>query len=126
MYGSKEYQFMDPERYPVLGWLTQVGPTNVGYLRNVSIHMDAYLDNDLKQRWLEIIKKLSREVTSLELLSVYLDAEGPFHPGLGKDTDIAKALGEIRSVGIIELRGVYSPKWPRYLSLVTGADVWEL
>lgn len=124
LYGSNTYHFSDHDR--PLNWLKSIGPTNVGRLRRLDIHMDAYLGDNAKQKWLMILKKLYKELSSLEHLRVYFDAYNWMHPGLGKDREIIAALGRLRSIEAIELSGGFSLHLPEVLRRTTGAGVLDL
>lgn len=124
LYGSNTYHFMDPER--PLGWLKSIGPINVGRLRELSLFVEAEVGQNAKQKWLLVLRKLYKELSSLEHLRVYFDAHDWIHTGLGKDTDVLLALGRLRSLETIELDGGYSPHLPEFLRRATGADVLDL
>ena len=136
---------------PAVTWLGAIG-SNIQHLREVRIIMPAdwqdipprragvsQFDEQLQDMfdlifrqeppsgplWCKVFDELAVGATGLQSLFVYWDAEGFIHHGGGADVDVVRALGRIKGLQRMEIRGFYAKEWPKYLEEKMGIKVLE-
>lgn len=73
-------------------------------------------ENCAGEVWCELINLLAREAKGLRRLSVNFQAVLDVDAlGAGRDLEFVKALGRVRQVEEMEIRGFYAVGWRRYL-----------
>jgi hypothetical protein len=82
---------------------------------DLTVFVDATDSAPSPQRWCLLFDKLQREATNVQNLSVYWDAEGPIHIGLGKSVVFIRGLAQLKVERSLEIGGSYAMHWPRYL-----------
>ena len=94
--------------------MTWLEINNAALISDLTISLDAaYVASP--QRWCVLFDKLRQEATNIQNLSVYWDAEGPIHIGLGKSVVFVRGLALLKIKRSVEIGGFYAKHWPRYL-----------
>jgi hypothetical protein len=96
----------------LLVWLET---NNASLITNLKIFLDATDFGPRPQRWCILFDKLQHEATNIQNLSVYWDAEGPIHIGLGRSVVFVRGLALLKVKGLVDIGGFYAKPWPRYL-----------
>ena len=122
LYESNTFQFSDPVK--ALRWLEQIGLSNIGALRDVSIFVEGVVGDSTRLQWYGVLRELGRKATRLKALDVYFDQEG-IHRSSGYDEEIVLALAGIRSLDKLEVGGFYSSDWLRLLKGRIGVSIME-
>ena len=102
-------------------WLTQIGPINVGFLKDLHINFDYIPDypEDDKPICVHVAMTLAREAGNLRQLTIIF---GGYE---GCDRKLARTLAKIKVLERLELRGLYGMHWPKFLSQHMGVPVTE-
>jgi len=98
--------------------MTWLETNNACIISGLTVHVDA--TDASPQRWCVLFDKLQREATKIQNLSVYWDAEGPIHIGLGKSVVFIRGLAQLKVNGSVKIGGFYAKHWPRYLEEKMG------
>lgn len=118
----------------LMRFLYGIGRRNATFIRRVKLHL-GYPINTARGNWHDAFCQLARQATDLRRLEIeYLkDMVGllqhgwPIHPGLGKDTTVARTLGKaltrMFSLKTLVIRGFYGKNWPAYFATKTKAVV---
>jgi hypothetical protein len=96
----------------LMAWLET---NNAAVISDLHVFVDATHRAPSPQRWCLLFDKLQREATNIQNLSVYWDAEGPIHIGLGKSVVFIRGLVQLKVEKSLEIGGFYAMHWPRYL-----------
>lgn len=94
--------------------MTWLETNNASLISDLAVHVEA-TDAASSQRWCVLFDKLQREATEIQNLSVYWDAEGPIHIGLGKSVVFVRGLAQLKVKRSVKIGGFYAKHWPRYL-----------
>ncbi|KAF2679037.1 hypothetical protein K458DRAFT_422479 [Lentithecium fluviatile CBS 122367] len=95
--------------------MTWLETNNAAVISELTVFVDATDAAPSPQRWCLLFDKLQREATNIQNLSVYWDAEGPIHIGLGKSVVFIRGLAQLKVERSLEIGGFYAMHWPRYL-----------
>jgi len=95
--------------------MTWLEINNAALISDLTIILDATDDAPSPQRWCVLFDKLRREAMNIQNLSVYWDAEGPIHIGLGKSVVFVRGLALLKVKRSVDIGGFYAKHWPRYL-----------
>lgn len=95
--------------------MTWLETNNAGVISDLTVFVDATGAAPSPQQWCLLFDKLQREATNIKNLSVYWDAEGPIHIGLGKSVVFIRGLAQLKVERSLEIGGFYAMHWPRYL-----------
>jgi len=95
--------------------MTWLEINNGALISDLTIFLDATDVAPSPQRWCVLFHKLQREATNIQNLSVYWDAEGPIHIGLGKSVVFVRGLALLKVKRSVDIGGFYAKHWPRYL-----------
>lgn len=95
--------------------MTWLEINNAALISDLTIFLNATYDAPSPQRWCVLFDKLRREATNIQNLSVYWDAEGPIHIGLGKSVVFVRGLALLKVKRSVDIGGFYAKHWPRYL-----------
>ena len=117
-----------PERLPSLtinasqpdALMTWLETNNAALISDLIIFLDPTSDTPRPQRWCILFNKLAEEATNIQNLSVYWDAEGPIHIGLGKSVVFVRGLALLKVKKSLDIGGFYAKNWPRYLEEKMG------
>ncbi|KAF2249840.1 hypothetical protein BU26DRAFT_518373 [Trematosphaeria pertusa] len=101
----------------LVAWLET---NNAALITDLTVHVDATASAPSPQRWCVLFDKLRREATNLQNLSVYWDADGLIHMGLGKSVVFIRGLAQLKVQRSVEIGGFYATQWPRYLEAKMG------
>jgi hypothetical protein len=88
---------------------------NAALISDLTIFLDATSAAPSPQRWCVLFDKLQREATNIQNLSIYWDAEGPFHIGLGRSVVFVRGLALLKVKRSVDVGGFYAKHWPSYL-----------
>jgi hypothetical protein len=94
---------------------TWLETNNAALISDLIVFVDATDAAPSPQRWCLLFDKLQREATKIQNLSVYWDAEGPIHIGLGKSVIFIRGLAQLKVEKSLKIGGFYAMHWPRYL-----------
>ena len=117
LYGGNTFNFL----LPTSQWFKQIGTCNVGSIRHLRIHLDAFGSRTWTEDWCVMCHQLSQQASNLT--NLYLEFDSlmsrlePF---------IVWCLREIRSLETIELAGAYSESWPKWLRSTLDARIIEI
>lgn len=101
--------------------MTWLETNNAALISDLTIILEApYNVRTSPQRWCVLFDKLQREATNIQTLSIYWDAEGPIHIGLGKSVVFVRGLALLKVKKSVDIEGFYATHWPRYLEEKMG------
>jgi len=95
--------------------MVRLETNNAALITDLTVFVDATDVAPSPQRWCLLFDKLQREATNIQKLSVYWDAEGPIHIGLGKSVVFIRGLAQLKVERSLKISGFYAMHWPRYL-----------
>jgi hypothetical protein len=95
--------------------ITWLETNNAAVISDLTVFVAADTEAPTPQRWCLLFDKLQREATNIQNLSVYWDAEGPIHIGLGKSVVFICGLAQLKVERSLEIGGFYAMHWPKYL-----------
>ncbi|KAF1994994.1 hypothetical protein P154DRAFT_566953 [Amniculicola lignicola CBS 123094] len=97
------------------GLMTWLKTNDASLITDLTIFLDATTFQPRPERWCVLFDKLQHEATNIRNLSVYWDAEGPWHIGLGKSVVFVRGLALLKVKESVDIGGMYAKHWPRYL-----------
>ncbi|RDW86531.1 uncharacterized protein DSM5745_03173 [Aspergillus mulundensis] len=128
----RDNSFMVPSPIYMLRFFKQVGATNTKHLKKLSLTIQWNADRELKF-WLLFLKKLAKDASGLETLTVVwiantLSSEplsrGARGRGLGDNVTFVRALARVKQVTRLNIFGFYAKNWLTYLKReMEGAGV---
>lgn len=136
LYGENRFRAHGARRF--LEFLARIGKGNVALLRTVHLAPEAVYyprgeargeevrdENCAGETWCELIDVLARDAEGLRSLRVHFQAVMDVDAlGAGRDMEFVRALGRVRQVDEMEIRGFFALAWPGYLERCGRGRVW--
>ncbi|KPM46368.1 hypothetical protein AK830_g143 [Neonectria ditissima] len=127
LYSQNEFRVTGP--VDMLQFMEQMGPQNVKLLGMLQISVPCQTECG---SWVKLFDALAKDATGLRALHVEWFAEceysweyvrGAAERGLGDNLDFVRALGQIKGLEKMTIRGSYAKRWPAYLQEKMGVRV---
>lgn len=117
LYSQNKFAIANPKE--MIGLVAQFGLVNLKLIRNLRIWVEWYRN---LSPWLQLFHILADEASGLRCIELVWDVAWDlrrvriWERGLGDNLDFVRALGKIKGLKELVIKGYYAKNWPAYLS----------